>query len=228
MISKKTFKADEYSIYPFKTKLGRDMNDTDQNDNVIEFDKKGFIIKHNIYNYGIVHVQNYEYKFEDYHSQKWIFKYNELNQKIEKLITDKYNQIKSNETYSYSENKMITKIFDYNGYQVTTIENLIDNKGRIVTKKFYDEENDFCGHKNYQFNSKNDIVKELHNNFDESTVYTYDKKRNLLRIEWYVENDSNGFKEFKYKSDSNDNWIEKIEYIKDQPKYIVERRIEYF
>jgi hypothetical protein len=35
-------------------------------------------------------------------------------------------------------------------------------------------------------------------------------------------------KKYKYQFDTHKNWINKIKYVNDEPKYIIERELEYF
>jgi len=224
-ISEKSFLADKYSIYPFKTKLGR--NDS-ENDNILLFNRNGNIKEQNLYFYNRILNSDHNYKFEDYHSQKWIFDYDELNRKIKKTISDNYDKIYMFETYEYQNNKIIINTYERDDYLLFMEEHLLDDKGRTVTVKFFNEFKEFEGYKNYVFNKKNDITKELNDDFLEKTIFEYDNNRNIIKTKLFVDDTLDTAKEFKYKFDPNGNWIERVEYQNEKPIHITEREVEYF
>ena len=224
-ISEMTFRTDKYSLHPFKAEFGRKQDDSNE-DNTIIFNSNGYIIEQNKYKYDILLAEGHNYTLDDFHSEKWIFMYDDFNKKIEKIVTDKYLKSIRKEVFIYDTNKIIVKHFNED-FHYATIENLLDEYGRIVTKKTF-EEGDFIGYRNFQYNSTHDLIKEVREEWAETTNFKYDEKRNLIEVEKLEDNKVCSTTIFKYKYDAFENWIERVEFKNDKPIYITERKIEYY
>lgn len=141
-------------------------------------------------------------------SQKMVFEYNEeLNQvgKSWYFFADK------DELYSYDENK-----YDLKGNLKSIFTDFYDSL-RISEKSYftYDENGNLIKEE------KSKSTKE--GAFQAYTTYDYNDKG-------YVSNESSATYglQYEYEYDAYTNWIKRIEYINGFPKFILERKIEYY
>jgi len=112
----------------------------------------------------------------------------------------------------------------------------IDVKDKIVLQKdtlLYDKRGNLIknGVLSYRYDENNNLIESIlvyHGTDHKSiTSYSYDSRNIPTKM---VQNTSNRemTREFAYKLDRNNNWIEKIEYQEGVPKFITERSIQYY
>lgn len=108
-----------------------------------------------------------------------------------------------------------------------------DEKGRVIEKCYssgkgiqterwackYDEAGNII--EDAWYSSKNKIFMKYN--------YKRDDKANITEMDWYKSNGKLREKRnYEFDYDKNGNWIKRIEFINDKPKYIVERELQYY
>ena len=154
-------------------------------------------------------IDNNETELE-YNLEKKIVKLlDSLENKVFETIYDGNGQIKSKRLSSYDTNGNLIEIFVYNN-----VDSLLQKRILTYDKKGNNIKIQNIGSANYsregrvdiQYNKLNDIIKQSF----------YDK--NNVLIEHH---------EYKYKYDSQKNWIKRVEVLADKSKSVSERKILY-
>jgi len=135
------------------------------------------------------------------------------------------NNILNNYTIiEYLDNHKVLFYYDSNHVNIQkTIQNENSeeihylNEGKINVKAIISTNNGLRSF--YKYINDNDI---------EYIVYEYNKNKDLISENIYINDFLDEIIEYKYKYDVNNNYIERIKYVNNIPKYIVTRKISYF
>ena len=189
------------------------------------YDKNNRLIEDRYYHDGFITYNSNKYKYDE---KGLLLEINSFsNQKLDSLIFKKKyiydiegNNIEQNFYNSKGEldgkskikyhNNEIVEIKNYNEDGTCWNKDIYDENGNVIVVDLIDDSGKIFLKKESEYNEKNLIVelKNIHNNGTKIIEYKT---------------------EYKYtKFDSNDNWIERIEYDNGKPIYIVERKIEYY
>lgn len=163
--------------------------------------------------------------------------------------------IKNNSTYIFEGDKVIQKVNRLKTDDIR-IEYLYDQKGKLKDKKMILSKNDFVGsHSSYIYDkngfqieqtihAKGEIKVQFTNNdhgkmkksiatikgkIMDITEYVYDEFQNCIG-ETQIDKDGNilKMKKWKFEYDGQKNWVKKTHLIDGQPKYVIERKIQYY
>lgn len=174
--------------------------------NVTIFDKKGFKKEY------IVYAE--DNKFKELHKT---YKYNRKGLLLEER-----------EYYTNGE-LMNTSVFKYKGQKDSlSINEVHSSEGVKNYVHKYDASNNiiYMGGNILTYDSKNNLIKEVNN--DAICTYEYDDKSNIIKKQ-YESVYSSIISIFEYINfDYQGNWTKQIEYRKGKPKFICERKIEYY
>lgn len=163
--------------------------------------------------------------------QESIIQHNILTRKI--IYKDYYN----NKQYSYSitnlylNGKSKTSIF----YEMNEGIPIIRYKtyfhdGRVILSESYNDVGELTDFTKYTYGVNNNITSNItFNNKNEVTdKCTYNIQGDLLELIYYSSGSITKICHNIYEYDSKNNWIKKIEYEDNKPKYIIFREIEYY
>jgi len=205
----------EYVQYDSKGNIERKgINTLDNNGNVLktyEYDLNGNLINENHYKYDLNNNRILDSVIEhnDSRTYKHIYSYDKKDRMIEHvLFYGMYNRKESQWFFKYDEN-----------------DNCIEE-----TSYSYDS---FFSKKAFKFDKNNNKTEEVEYYSEEKIKYkknwTYDDNENLIKEAWFSsENDKGGQYTYEYEFDTKQNWIKQIKYFNHVPKFIIERKIEYW
>lgn len=164
--------------------------------------------------------------------------YNEEGHRVEEVWYNGGNRgVKAKFMYKYNDSGLVEKADVVDGYTnelflQTTYK--YDEKGNQIEENWYKSNDGSLVYKIlYKYDEKgNQIEKNEYNSdgsLDGKITYEYDSNNNLIQQRKY---NSKGklWKEYTYtyEFDTKKNWIKRIEYENNYPKYIFEREIEYY
>ena len=189
---------------------------------ILEFDSEGNPIEMLVYRQGNIHhrrvftndnrgniIEVYRYDANDSLFAKSFHRYDEYDYEIE--------------AYRYSAtDSLISKTvsnYDKNGYLIESI--VYGNDGSLTTKTLFMYDN--LG------NRIERTIYDLDKILIEKTTYKYDEKRFAIEVNTFNSKDNTNTKiTYSYQYDTNDNWVERIEYNDGIAVRIIEKNIEYY
>ncbi len=187
----------------------------------LKYDNKGNNIESNMYNSDGKLLNKSKYKYDD---------------KGNNIESNSYNpngKLDGRTTHNYDKKGKLIESNSYYPIGILSSKTLYqyDDKENLIEEKLYDTIS-VCVNKNvFQYDDNGNQI-ELNNYMPEGALFNrkiskYDDKRNVIEINSYFPHDT-VHNTYKYEFDKNGNWIFKIIFINEIPKYIQERKIEYF
>jgi hypothetical protein len=213
------------------------------------------LIQEDFYDSEGEHHLRHTYVYENkYNIQKFestaisdIYKYNGPADYWSLFEYDNENKLISTK-YFYSDNTKMELLYKYDSLDneieidkystkepniIMRIRNLYDTTGNIIEKNYYKIDQEINQYLTFKYNDKDLVVEEDSYNNNKELVqkrkFLYDENDNIVNIESYssygelIKNISQ-----KYVFDSMSNWVTRIEFEYDNPKFIVNRVIEYY
>jgi hypothetical protein len=257
IIEKNAFFSDGKLGRRYTIKYDKNIKEETENDfsnstitiNTYKYDEKKNVLEHKINSrFGEV-IHKYSYKYDS--NGLLIATYNE-NGKIEENY--KYdNNEKLTENHRFDIYGQTTRKFTlkyYNNGNVKETEELLYYDGVIYSQEMYKCNSDgkvtffiktYKGNldskKIYKYDIKGNMTEMKEYRADDNNgetvevlycteTYKYDSQDNRIEIITLFNDGSGSIKKFKF--DKKNNWIECIEFDGDIPKYIIERKIEYY
>ncbi len=167
--------------------------------------------------------------------EKKAYKYDENSNMIKEIEYDSDGKSDITVTNKYDQNgNVIEKIeYDSDGKLYNTVTYKNDKNGNMIEGNWLDAEGNIQEKVSYKYNIKGQVVElSWYGPEDGSTEkYSYEYNENGHVIE-YSRYDSDGSlnnkNTYKYEYDKFGNWLKKIIFENEIPKYILEREIEYF
>ena len=247
----KTFKITPYKVVDYFGKIVKgDKQDFWTGDVVVVFDEKGYKIETNRYNKVGQLSQKVIYKYDEqgkrivrdvYNSfgkiqMKYMYVYDDRGSKTA------YNSYtptgKLHDTYQYlndDKGRMIQELWtksDKTFGLKYTFE--YDAKGQVTkTCQYTKDANTLDNCTAYKYDKSGNIVEleifKSNGDLKRKQVIKYDNKGNEINVRNFDEN-GNFIDErnYKYQYDEKGNWVERIEYINDFPKALIEREFIYY
>ncbi|PKH68903.1 hypothetical protein CXF59_01095 [Flavobacterium sp. ALD4] len=192
-----------------------------------KFDEKGNEIEKNIYDSNNILKWKYLIKFDDKGNMTEKNYYNSdgnLNSKETNKYDDKGNKIEENyygiEQISGSESFSTRWTFKHNDQNKSTewYYHIPGNEPLLNYIYKYDDNGNQIEWSGYNLGIPNF-----------KTYANYDINGNLLELKSYETNERLISHEYhKYQFDKNENWIQRIDYVDEVPKFIIQREIEYY
>lgn len=195
---------------------------------VYYYDSKGHKIK--------VKKESHSKSFGNYFGQ-WLYQYDKKGNNIEETYYEPTNRLRSKilSWYDNKGNKIETKSYDANDSINSHWLYEFDNKGQIVKATWYKGEKELFSRWDYVFNDKGLEVERHLELFDSKGApykrvhYEYDDHNNKTEEFFYNEADSLILRlSHQYQYDSIGNWVQSIQSENEVPKYLIERKYEYF
>jgi len=195
-----------------------------------------------------------EYTVYEKINEKIIYSYNQKGQKIEQNVYDSINKFDYKVVFKYNEKGYLfdRSLYDEKGKlnkKFVFENNENDNE---IKESLYSSKGNLDSYYKYKYDNKGNLIETSFIDYgrlviSENTIYIYDVKGNLI-----LKNSSITIKEgtvdietnytyntlgdiesidsttYEYIYDSNNNWIKRIEYNSGFPKFVLERKIEYY
>ena len=137
--------------------------------------------------------------------------FNEINLKIREQVVEysSWDTLRYQNEFIYDkkQNLILGKYNIENDSSYNTVKNTYHNNGKLKESISEFGESDYSLIQNQKFNENGDLIVQAVNTSDGKTKDIW---------------------EYKFKYDTNNNWIEKIEYKNSKPLRIVKREIEYY
>lgn len=222
-----SMKVDSKSTFNWNgdsTVLKITVSNIDGTNNVIEslFNKKGIELETNFYDNSNELFMSFQYNFDKMNNNTETI-YWDITRGINRdtSIFDGHNN--KIESYSIKANggRSNRKVFQYNVMN------------QLIQEATFNENGSLESTSQYQYDSSGNKIKEiiLDEKFEplEAYTYTYNYQSDLTEIKNL--NPSGkilSYTTFEYIFDKQGNWIKKIEAYQNQPKYITDRKIEYY
>lgn len=164
----------------------------------------------NTYNEKGILVETNHYNIFKELVAKDIYEYDSKDNLIEKKHFDKQNSDENRTwVYKYNEKGYQEEVINYNDNGKFNLKTTMqyDKKGRRVEESVY-------------FTS---------NSLDIKRFFLYNEKGNVIEIITDIQRNNDISKQINlYEYDAQGNWIKKIEFFYDMPRYIIERQYQYF
>jgi|694.fasta_scaffold111547_3 hypothetical protein len=167
--------------------------------------------------------------------ERYTYKHNEVGNPIEKddYATDGTLQTRYKYKYDYKGNKIEVVTYNSDGSMRYISSYKHDDEGNEIS--FYQQKaNGNLNQKSeYKYNSKGKITYEksistLYGTYEFYFFYDYNGE-NLIEESRFNGNGRLSNKQtYTYQFDKRQNWIQKIVYVNDIPKYVIERKYEYY
>ena len=226
----------------------RKTENSDEKDSFISFNEKGNKIERIEYTSDGKTYEKLSYLYDDkgydtiiYNEKdshnliaKYVHKYDEKGNLIERRH---YNPDGSNDniyTYKYDENKNLVEYnwFKKDGNFGSKDIYKYDTKGNMLEDATYKSDERLEWKITYEYNDSGNCVEE--NTYKGSKFYIkylkkFDDKGNQIEIDLCKE-DGTPYRKYyqKYEYDKNGNWVMQTQFEKDKPTYIYERELVYF
>jgi len=193
------------------------INKYDDKGNLIEemiFDSYGKLNYKNAYKYnqmGLM-VEENNYDSDENLKRKIVVKYDNKGNDVERIGYNGVGDFLGKVTTKYDKFGNPVKVVIYDNNEVLESKSLFeyDKNGNITVESEFD--------KNGILLMEKRIIYDVKNNKIEESLYEKDKDVRSEIITYY----------YVYEVDNNNNWIKKTIYKGEEPKYILEREIEYF
>lgn len=209
----------------------RERDSWSENDRLIIFDQKGNKIEENIY------------ASDGNLRKKYTFEYDNLGNLSKKNRYNFDGSLYEKHTYEYDDkgNLVIDNSYWSDGSLKIKLTYKYDNIGNVIKEQKYRSDGTLLKKYRYQYDNKGNLVKKNRHESDgiiiirpsQTTIwmwtYKYDDKGNIIEVKEYdsVGNLDN-VKNFKYEYDSKGNWVKRIDFINEKPKYILIREHKYY
>jgi hypothetical protein len=179
-------------------------------------------------------VEREMYNFYGVLNSKETYKYNEIGKLIEIDVITGVDSILTKETYKYDiKGNLIERdgITDNNLHHTKEI-NKYDNKGNLVENDWISSDGSLVFKWIFKYDNKKKLI-ERKNIYDKEILlrqtYKYDNNGNEIEKNLYdPRNNRHTMETFKYEFDKMGNWIKRIDFKNDTPKFLIEREIKYF
>lgn len=164
---------------------------------------------------------------------KGVYKYENGNI-IDESRYDENNSLFGKFIFHYDSSGAITKEIRYDeaGVLKNTFIYTYNQKKEKTEEKNYLADGTFAFRNTFKYDDKGILIEGCSYHKDEissKTSYKYDEKNNIIEEIKYNEKGDMKLKlNYKYEYDNVHNWIKKIKYVNDVPKYLTERQIEYY
>lgn len=195
--------------------LEYDLNNKVKEKIIFTYNENGNIIEENIFDNN----DKFDYKV--------VFKYNDKGYLIDRSLYKNDGKLHSKFVYKYNKkDNQINKSLYFDGELDSTEDYKYDDKGNLIESnvvsygKFINWETSF-----FEFDNQGNLIEESSNinskegSLDLITTYNYNKYGDKI-----TKDDTT----YEYVYDSQKNWIKRIEFYNGVPKFIVERKIEYY
>lgn len=200
----------------------------------IQKGKTGFSY-YNIYNRMGNKVEDNRYNPNGDLEKLYIYKYNNNGNRIEQIQFLSDSSIIRKITYKHDKKGNIIEDNSYTieGKLDKTYTFKYDDKGNVIEDNSYTSDRILIKTFTYKYDENNYKIENSRfasdGNLEKKHTYKYNSKGNVIENNCYTYDGSLLRKySYNYKYDINDNWIKKIEYENEIPKYIIEREIEYY
>jgi hypothetical protein len=191
-----------------------------------EYNNKGILTGISKFNSDSTLNRSSVYKYDD----------NENLIEINRYKPDKSLDKKS--IYKYDDNRNLIEENEYKSDGSLDVRKTYkyDSNGDLIKSEAYHSK-EFLSKLNkksiYKYDNNGNKIEENTYNFNDSlieeSIYEFDENRNLIKLKRYdYEEGLDLSKTYRYEYDNNKNWINKIVFHKEVPKYILEREIEYY
>lgn len=169
-------------------------------------------------------------------STKFAFKYDEKGREISNRIEPYNSRLKAWElTYKYNDNGNVVEQCNINplGIDTAKFDFVYDNKSRVVQRIAYSADNGNGKKTSFKYDRRGNAIEESECKFNGKLIrrftYRFDKLGNTIKFSaedsterFYIE------ETYQYQYDKKRNWIKKIIFEKEIPKFIEEREIKYY
>ena len=161
--------------------------------------------------------------------------FNDKGNNIERNIYNSDGNLDKKWTYKYDDkgNKIEVNGYNSDGSLDNKLTFNYDDKGNSIEVNVYNSDGSLNEKRTYKYDDKGNKIEENWYNSDSSLymkwTYEYNDRGNMIEKNWY-KSDGNLFSKttYKHEYDKKNNWIKRIEFEKEIPKYILEREIKYF
>lgn len=203
-------------------KLERKRISGERENSQIIFDKKGNREQAEIYSQNGKLIRKYTYAYNDKGLRSQVSQYSGRGELSYKYISE----------YDEKENRSAVTTYDGKGNISTKTTFKYDEKNNIIEETEYKGDGSILWKTNFKYDDKGNNIEKERYKFDgkllHKYVYSYDEKNNVSEEMLYGEKGNLERKSrFAYTYDSAGNWIQCIEYINENPKFIVDRAITY-
>lgn len=171
-------------------------------------------------------IGKYTNTFDASNHLKESIRFSETGSLIEKIVG----------SFDKKKRLSIRKQYNFQNDLLGVVENYEDEQGNIVRRIAKNAKGKVNYRTEFEYNKKNQLIKQtsysdnkkLYPNY--TTQYkNYDKQGNFTLVEYYdKETNEKQIKIYQYKYDSNENWIEMIEFIENKATRLTKRTIEYY
>jgi len=166
---------------------------------------------------------------------KWVYKYDNEGNMVEENSIQSGDSLSTKTTYKYNEKGYVVEENFYasdgsHGSKRTFRYNL---KGNNVEEICYDKDGNFDEKFIYKYDRNGNKIKFscyiVYETLNREATYKYDNKDNIAEWSYHESYDNYNKKHtYKYTFDKQNNWIVQVVYINEIPKFIIERKIEYY
>lgn len=163
------------------------------------------------------------------------YSYNDADQILSKIwFNNSSNEIVQRETFEYDEKGNLITETTFSSNTISSVSKYkFDDLGRKIEYNYFDNNGFLKWIRKYNYDDNNRLLEDISidsysKEMTKKTGYRYDKFGNIIEENKY--NSDSSLKErtvFEYEYDKNNNWIKKITYNNEAPKYILEREIVY-
>lgn len=205
----------------------------------IEYENNGDIESRSTFMYDIHDrlIEEVWYNENGNIDMKWLSKFDKSGNIIESIGYDSIGALNSKYIYTY----------DKNGNKISECN--YDSNGDLDSKSYYKYDNEGNELEDIQYDSKGNIDYKINRRFDKrgneservykryflgdeyfsKSLKKYDNRDNIIEDTDYKSDGSIEEKlGYVYSYDKKGNWISRVCYIDEKPKFIIEREIEYY
>ena len=166
-------------------------------------------------------------------SCRYTYKYDDKDNIIEKTTYTNGSLEGSSVSYKYDDKDNLTEVSVYTTVGILHWKNTYkyDDKGNETEMNSYSYDGSLSWKEISKYDDNGNKIES--SNFNQNGVnfkfiYKYDDKDNLIE-KTYLSDGGYSLKDiYKYDYDEKNNWIKRIDFGGDTPKYIIERQIEYY
>lgn len=164
---------------------------------------------------------------------KKLYAYDRDNRKVSESTYDKDGKLMYKTLYGYDGDNLVSvETINENGEPGDVEKYSYDDKGNLTMEYEFSSFNNSESTEEIIYDDKGNKIKRIITR-DKKPVavvsYAYDEHDNLIKTE--VQDNQNNFTEsrsYRYEYDKKGNWIKRLSFINDEPKYVIERQIKYF